>query len=548
MRVFSLNVWFEKHFFNRRCRAICALIRSNKPDVVCLQEVTPDFVLQLNNERNTGDAESHWLNDYLCSDPAFDGTTVAPYGVMMLVKNSLGVSQSSFEFTQLPTNMDRLLLSVEIPICVEENVLQGKKKGKNNNDNNNSSEAIADAAIDDATSSMQEQSPTTYSTIMESLYSVFNGTKKKLNTICVSTVHLESLSFPGTRALQLQDIHKYQNAYEYAIIAGDFNFDSYKNFKDMYCSTQYFTREERSVGVNGGDTPSTSSGSHGFRNNVGNNLLENDILAQVLPEYTDVWCHVHNIDNDAAIMELKENQFKRSPLHAEDSKYGYTFDEVTNIMVHKQRYAVNPSFSVGSDANGNNKSKAGALRVPKAPSRPSKKQARIDEDGEPLSAEPLALNRDQLTYFAEPQIPERMRYDRILLKSSHSTNSLEKNQEAMNDGDKNTMYLRADSIAVIGNEPISDLDEENTTSTTEKETEEDSGWDNGSATSTSKEGSNKENTEKNDGYSSPTPHSMNRHKNESKKGGIYSSPPRETAPVVFPSDHYGLLASFTLIN
>ena len=90
----------------------------------------------------------------------------------------------------------------------------GKKKGKNNNDNNNSSEAIADAAIDDATSSMQEQSPTTYSTIMESLYSVFNGTKKKLNTICVSTVHLESLSFPGTRALQLQDIHKYQNAYK----------------------------------------------------------------------------------------------------------------------------------------------------------------------------------------------------------------------------------------------------------------------------------------------------------------------------------------------
>jgi len=139
--------------------AICKYCELQQPDVICFQEVIPEIMPFL--------CEQQWIKSgYILSD--YSGTTVDPYGVLILVKTSL---RPSFNFIALPSRMGRVLLTTEIypnPEDLDQNFM-------------------------------------------------------------VATVHLESLSSHRTRVQQLT-IANIALLSENSILCGDFNFCSYRNF------------------------------------------------------------------------------------------------------------------------------------------------------------------------------------------------------------------------------------------------------------------------------------------------------------------------------
>ena len=196
------NVWFDSLERTARYNHIFQTIQSIKPDIVCLQEVTPYFVEQL----------KLWpeiLKFYSFSDQ-LDSASIIPYGVAVLCRKSLS---PEFKFVALPTNMYRKLL-------------------------------ITDFQID-----------------------------KQMFTI--GTVHLESLNNQKMREEQLVICSQQLNSRPFSLLCGDFNFCSYRNFDENSSSR-----------------------------------LDNSCLAEILPEYIDIW------------PELKG-----------PSNLGYTFDTINNGML-----------------------------------------------------------------------------------------------------------------------------------------------------------------------------------------------------------------------
>lgn len=99
-----------------------------------------------------------------------------------------------------------------------------------------------------------------------------------------STVHLESLDSPRARASQLREISRLleKSGASTAILCGDFNFDANTNFMS------------RNSGLAPGEA------------------LENAILAEALPRFTDLWA------------QLRPDQ------------QGFTFDTTANAMLRKR--------------------------------------------------------------------------------------------------------------------------------------------------------------------------------------------------------------------
>mmetsp|Transcript_27831 Transcript_27831/g.47029 ORF Transcript_27831/g.47029 Transcript_27831/m.47029 type:complete len:493 (-) Transcript_27831:1418-2896(-) len=107
--------------------------------------------------------------------------------------------------------------------------------------------------------------------------------------VAVGNVHLESLSNEKTRKKQLSVCRGALKKDAVAILVGDFNFCSERNFLM-----------------------------------IPNHPLENDVLQQVLPEYVDVWPFVHNS------RQSSNSTAKRD--------IGYTFDSEVNRMIsHEER-------------------------------------------------------------------------------------------------------------------------------------------------------------------------------------------------------------------
>lgn len=174
LNILTYNVWFEKHVqFEARARAVFDIVDRSEPDVVCLQEVLPEFV----------DLILHWLSEsgnlreYQLSG---DRESVRPYGVLMLVRAHL---RPQFEFHQLPTGMARRLLTARLEVLV------------------------------------QRQGPT-------ALISTHTP-------IVVGTVHLESLNSHPQRERQMEIARRVLEACARdSVLVGDFNFCSYRNFDE----------------------------------------------------------------------------------------------------------------------------------------------------------------------------------------------------------------------------------------------------------------------------------------------------------------------------
>mmetsp|Transcript_11503 Transcript_11503/g.17506 ORF Transcript_11503/g.17506 Transcript_11503/m.17506 type:complete len:419 (+) Transcript_11503:232-1488(+) len=111
--------------------------------------------------------------------------------------------------------------------------------------------------------------------------------------IAIGNVHLESLDNHMIREKQLQICHNELSRYTHSVLVGDFNF----------CS-------ERNYVIKSGEP------------------LENDSLAQFLPNYVDVWPALHPQQTDAG------NPLSTPP-RSNPSTLGFTFNSDINKMINK---------------------------------------------------------------------------------------------------------------------------------------------------------------------------------------------------------------------
>jgi endonuclease/exonuclease/phosphatase family metal-dependent hydrolase len=98
LSVVTWNVWFEDFKFETRTREIIRILKELDADFVCLQEVTPRFVQMI--------CDDLWVQKSYCVSDC-DGSTVRPYGVMMLTKFKVAEFHN-FDFTE--SMMGRSLL------------------------------------------------------------------------------------------------------------------------------------------------------------------------------------------------------------------------------------------------------------------------------------------------------------------------------------------------------------------------------------------------------------------------------------------------------
>jgi hypothetical protein len=134
--------------------------------------------------------------------------------------------------------------------------------------------------------------------------------EKDQHRVEVGNVHLESLSSERTRAEQLRICAKELSQAELAILVGDFNFCSERNFHH---------------------TPDAP--------------LENEILKTTLPDFLDLWKHIPRpsparSSNSAGEGQVRDSTPKKgaSLTSPESRLQGYTFDSLANPMIgHEER-------------------------------------------------------------------------------------------------------------------------------------------------------------------------------------------------------------------
>lgn len=177
LKVLTWNVWFEQNQFERRMNHILDESLQLDPDVICYQEVLPEFVEIISSRKIITD--NYHLSDY----------NPRGYGTITLTKVHY---QAVFERIPFETRMSRDLLITKLNI---------------------------------------------------------NGT-----IVAVGNVHLESLSSAPLREKQLKVCWKNLRSYNSAVLVGDFNFCSERNFHP---------------------TPGVP--------------LENNVLSRALPGFIDVW-------------------------------------------------------------------------------------------------------------------------------------------------------------------------------------------------------------------------------------------------------------------
>jgi endonuclease/exonuclease/phosphatase family metal-dependent hydrolase len=97
LTLLTWNVWFARHRFKERATALLDELRWRAPDVVALQEVTPELLRLLCADPTV--RASYQLSD-------IDGSTFQGYGVMLLSR----VPLIGLWMMRLPTRMGRRLL------------------------------------------------------------------------------------------------------------------------------------------------------------------------------------------------------------------------------------------------------------------------------------------------------------------------------------------------------------------------------------------------------------------------------------------------------
>jgi tyrosyl-DNA phosphodiesterase 2 len=100
LSILTWNVWFDAFKMKERNAEILHVCETIKPDVVCLQEVTPEFTRSLIGHSI--------LRDYQSSGPKWGWSR---YGVLTLCRRE---HNPDFVFSNLTTEMDRNLLTTHI--------------------------------------------------------------------------------------------------------------------------------------------------------------------------------------------------------------------------------------------------------------------------------------------------------------------------------------------------------------------------------------------------------------------------------------------------
>lgn len=278
LKLLTWNVWFDKTRINSRSSRIFELLRLYDADVVCLQEVTPRFVELLLSQPWACERYAFSTTD--CSVPPWESNTLAggvsPYGVLMLVAKEFC---PAFFVLPLPTDMDRTLLFADI-----------RPDGE--------AAAESEAAVAGA-----------------------EPGGVPLNML-IGTVHLESLAARSTRAEQLGVCAAALKEWapwgtRPSILAGDFNFDSRRNWSDAYtnaadgiatAAAPGAAPAAAAPGATSDEKVDTTPSPWGWAERED---LEEPVLAQTLPRHRDLWAHVRGDDERGWTFDSAENPHVR---------------------------------------------------------------------------------------------------------------------------------------------------------------------------------------------------------------------------------------------
>lgn len=129
---------------------------------------------------------------------------------------------------------------------------------------------------------------------------VANLTLDMGQTFQVGTVHLESLGNPDLRAQQLEISNRVLKSSTSAILCGDFNFCSYRNYSKRVT------------------------------------ILENSYLPTRLPGYVDIWEEIYpaSVDRDRQLPSTEEIRTGAASQADTITDPGFTFDSETNPMLY----------------------------------------------------------------------------------------------------------------------------------------------------------------------------------------------------------------------
>ncbi len=106
LKLVSYNVWFSEKNWKNRAHTLLDIVEEQSADIICFQEVTQDFLDEL--------LLSKWVRaSYSVTDAR--GTTVFPYGVLMLVRSAVAITRARLH--TLPSNMGRRFLLCELIWC-----------------------------------------------------------------------------------------------------------------------------------------------------------------------------------------------------------------------------------------------------------------------------------------------------------------------------------------------------------------------------------------------------------------------------------------------
>jgi hypothetical protein len=175
--------------FLERAKLIADLCLDRRPDVICFQEVLPEFLAHLQTQP--------WLDDYACSDERLDGGSLNGYGNVMLVRKAL--RPTAFHLIPLPSRMGRKLLCTEISLCRNQVSLESEMNATEELKNCNGEMGAGNVGSIPA-------------------------------KVTIGTVHLESLNHAALRREQLAMVARHCSQAMDAVICGDMNFCSYRNF------------------------------------------------------------------------------------------------------------------------------------------------------------------------------------------------------------------------------------------------------------------------------------------------------------------------------
>lgn len=113
LRVLTWNIWFDSYEFACRMASVLSIIKESNPDIICLQEVIPQFYDIISYSQHK------WLlEEYSPSaDKGENRWSIDPYGTLILTRKALGPSTS--QILPLTTEMNRYLVtSVVNNICI----------------------------------------------------------------------------------------------------------------------------------------------------------------------------------------------------------------------------------------------------------------------------------------------------------------------------------------------------------------------------------------------------------------------------------------------